>query len=373
MNRFLRLTSLLAFFAVILLLTGTTPTQGNSYTVYFESDRSGESEIYRIDGDNATVITTGECSHPSVTADGSILLYSKITVTSEWGTFWNVYILKDGEESRLSFNEIYDEFEPAINRDGTFAAYTSLRAGSLEIITVPMDQSDLQYNVSNSPKPDESPALANGDDWVYWTGRTGNYSYIFRAPGRGGAAERVTNVPMIWEEHPSVSADQRWLVYTFIAEEEEPEDEGEEESGDEDEEEFEDEDEGESGDEEDKVIDSHKYPGMVPDEPEPDPFDRPESEDEDGEDDGDEDGEDDDGRPEGNSDIWLLDLESGDRWPLTTSTAWDGNPTISADGEKIVFTSDRDGNYEIYMINRDGTGLTRLTFDDAVDDFATIT
>ncbi len=356
MNRFMRLTSLLAFLAVILLLTGTTPTQGNSYTVYFESDRSGETEIYRIDGDNVTNITTGECSHPSVTADGSILLYSKITETSEWGTFWNVYILQDGEESRLSFNEIYDEFEPAINRDGTFAAYTSLRAGSLEIITVPMDQADLQYNVSNSPKPDESPALANGDDWVYWTGRTGNYSYIFRAPGRGGAAERVTNEAMIWEEHPSVSADQRWLVYTFIAEEEEPDDEDEEMSGD-----------------EDKNPYSHKYPGMQPGDTVPDPFDRPESEDEEDGENGDGDDEDDDGRPEGNSDIWLLDLESGDRWHLTTDIAWDGNPTISADGEKIVFTSYRDGNYEIYMINRDGTGLTRLTFDDAVDDFATIT
>jgi Tol biopolymer transport system component len=38
----------------------------------------------------------------------------------------------------------------------------------------------------------------------------------------------------------------------------------------------------------------------------------------------------------------------------------------------IVFTSDRDGDNEIFMINRDGTGLTQLTFNDVNDDNATI-
>ena len=30
-------------------------------------------------------------------------------------------------------------------------------------------------------------------------------------------------------------------------------------------------------------------------------------------------------------------------------------------GSKIAFTSNRDGNYEIYVMNADGTGQTRLT------------
>jgi TolB protein len=37
---------------------------------------------------------------------------------------------------------------------------------------------------------------------------------------------------------------------------------------------------------------------------------------------------------------------------------------------KIVFTSSRDGNDELYSINADGTGLTRLTHDPASDDYA---
>lgn len=350
MKRFSSLVSLFTITAVILTLANVKPASGDTYTVYFESDRTGESEVFRVDGDNATQITTGNCMHPTVTADGSMLLYTKITVTSEWGTFWNIYILQNGEERRLSRNEIYDEFEPVISRDGSFTAYTTLRAGNLEIITLPTDQLDLQINVSQSPKPDELPALSGTGDWVYWTGRTGNFSYIFRAPVGGGGSERITTDSMIWEEHPSVSADGRWMAYVFIAEEEE-EVEVEE-----------------AGDEDKSLSENHKYPGMGGTIPGP-----VETEEEEENEEGDDEEEDDDGRPGGNSDIWILDIETGERYALTTDPAWEGNPTISADGQKIVFTSDRDGNYEIYMINRDGTGLTRLTFDDAVDDFATIT
>jgi TolB protein len=39
--------------------------------------------------------------------------------------------------------------------------------------------------------------------------------------------------------------------------------------------------------------------------------------------------------------------------------------------KRIAFTSARDGNPEIYSVNADGTGLTRLTYNAAVDDEAT--
>ena len=54
---------------------------------------------------------------------------------------------------------------------------------------------------------------------------------------------------------------------------------------------------------------------------------------------------------------------------LTYDDADDGSPAWSPDGQRIAFNSNRDGNYEIYVMNADGSGLTRLTHHDA-DDYA---
>ncbi len=55
-------------------------------------------------------------------------------------------------------------------------------------------------------------------------------------------------------------------------------------------------------------------------------------------------------------------LELGNIVNLTNSTTSDQRfPRVSPDGFKIVFTTNRDGNYEIYAMNTDGTSQTRLT------------
>jgi Tol biopolymer transport system component len=46
---------------------------------------------------------------------------------------------------------------------------------------------------------------------------------------------------------------------------------------------------------------------------------------------------------------------------LTNNTREDERPAWSPDGTKLAFASDRDGNYEIYVMNADGSGQTRLT------------
>jgi len=61
-----------------------------------------------------------------------------------------------------------------------------------------------------------------------------------------------------------------------------------------------------------------------------------------------------------NLDIFVLDIETGEVFRLTTDKATDVNPNWSASG-RIVFNSDRDGEWAVYAINPDGTGLERLT------------
>lgn len=53
--------------------------------------------------------------------------------------------------------------------------------------------------------------------------------------------------------------------------------------------------------------------------------------------------------------------------PLTTGPGYNAEATLSADGKKIVFTSSRDGDLEIYTMNADGTGVRRLTYTPGYD------
>jgi hypothetical protein len=47
---------------------------------------------------------------------------------------------------------------------------------------------------------------------------------------------------------------------------------------------------------------------------------------------------------------------------------YNNGPSISGDGSKIAFTSKVDGNYEIFVVNSDGTGMTQVT-DNTVNDW----
>jgi len=52
---------------------------------------------------------------------------------------------------------------------------------------------------------------------------------------------------------------------------------------------------------------------------------------------------------------------------LTTNRGYDAEGTISSDGKKIVFTSMRSGDLDIYMMNADGSGTKRLTSEKGYD------
>ncbi len=64
---------------------------------------------------------------------------------------------------------------------------------------------------------------------------------------------------------------------------------------------------------------------------------------------------------DGNYEIYTMNPDGTGLMRLTNNSADDRNPNWSPDGTKIAFSSTRDGNYEIYTMNPDGTGLMRLT------------
>jgi len=70
---------------------------------------------------------------------------------------------------------------------------------------------------------------------------------------------------------------------------------------------------------------------------------------------------------DGDYDIYVVDVKGGRAKPLTHHPADDWDPAWSPDGTKIAFVSERDGNPEIYVMDVDGRNLKRLTNDPASD------
>jgi len=67
-----------------------------------------------------------------------------------------------------------------------------------------------------------------------------------------------------------------------------------------------------------------------------------------------------------NDEIWIIDKNGNGRQELTfTDWEWNKFPSWSPDGSKIVFWSNRTGTSQIYVMNRDGSGLTQLTTEGA--------
>ncbi len=72
--------------------------------------------------------------------------------------------------------------------------------------------------------------------------------------------------------------------------------------------------------------------------------------------------------------IYVMDADGGNQQNLTNDPNNDSSPSWSPDGERIVFSSDRDGNrdgnwknYEIYVMDADGNDQQRLTDNDFFD------
>ncbi len=65
---------------------------------------------------------------------------------------------------------------------------------------------------------------------------------------------------------------------------------------------------------------------------------------------------------DGNYEIYVMYADGSDVARLTNYPGYDMEPAWSPDGQKIAFVSDRSGHDEIYVMNADGANVTRITF-----------
>jgi hypothetical protein len=64
---------------------------------------------------------------------------------------------------------------------------------------------------------------------------------------------------------------------------------------------------------------------------------------------------------DGNQEIYVMNADGTGQTRLTDNVSFDGSPRWSPDGTKIIFETDRDDDQEIYVMNANGTGQTRVT------------
>jgi TolB protein len=65
---------------------------------------------------------------------------------------------------------------------------------------------------------------------------------------------------------------------------------------------------------------------------------------------------------EGNSNIYAMDLRSGQTSQLTNDPSINTGPCYSPDGSQIAFESDRGGGQQIYVMGADGSSPRRISF-----------
>jgi Tol biopolymer transport system component len=72
----------------------------------------------------------------------------------------------------------------------------------------------------------------------------------------------------------------------------------------------------------------------------------------------------------GNYDIYTFDLQGRTLRRLTADSAEDSEPSWSPDGTQIAFISDRDGDYDVYVMNADGSNQENFSNNAALFDLA---
>lgn len=61
------------------------------------------------------------------------------------------------------------------------------------------------------------------------------------------------------------------------------------------------------------------------------------------------------------AEIWVMNADGSGQHALTAEGAFANTPSWSPDDSKLVFQSNRDGTDQLYIMNADGSGITRLT------------
>ena len=334
-------------FAVALLAACGGPPPANPARIAFVSNRDGNYDIYAIndDGSGLARLSDGLASehHPACSPDGS-----RIAFESTRDGNVEIYLMNaDGTGLARLTRDPAPDFEPTWSPDGSRIAYTSFRSGNGdlfgEIYLMNADGSGLT-RLTDNPTTDAWPAWSpDGRRLAFVSDRDGELEvYVMNTDGSNLA--RLTNDPADNRSpagSPAWSPDGRRIafvssrdgtgqIYVVNAD----------------------------GSAQTNLTNnpetSNCCPAWSPDGTRIAFLSRP-YEYQPG------------GSSRGKSALHIMDPDGGDQTLITDHDVWERKLVWSPDSRRIAFESTRDGNLEIYVINADGSSLTRLTSNPADD------
>ncbi|HYE79540.1 MAG TPA: hypothetical protein VEI97_16255 [bacterium] len=197
--------------------------------VVYQADPDGDGQVQiftlTLNAPRPVAVTEGPAKSPTIARTGDVF-YTRY-ITPMWGRITKMYHYQwpDGPEVGVTTNELADEHDPCISRDGGVLAFISLRyfqptvgpqTSATELIAYkrPFEK---QRQLTVAANVESNPAVDADGTWIYYTVTfQDGHTEVWRSNFHNSKAERIAGLEdgKITECHqPAVDGKNRWCAY----------------------------------------------------------------------------------------------------------------------------------------------------------------
>ncbi len=177
----------------------------------FASDRSGNWEIYVMEGDESSLRrltdNPAEDSFPVWSPDGSQILFH----SNRNGNFDIFVMNSDGSGLRQLTSDARADTFPSWSPDGTQIVFQSKRDGPKQIYVMNSDGSG-QTRLTHTAVDDQFPSWSPDGEWIVYSSVTGGGIQLYLMAADGSDQRPLTGIPQLFT-FPTFSPDGKWLLY----------------------------------------------------------------------------------------------------------------------------------------------------------------